>query len=80
MGYASTHDRHVYNNYISHTAALNANVRYPVINPKPNHIPNRYTYPLPKPGTYPSGAGKPIKVFFFLSTSDWTADMLYCCK
>ena len=33
-------------------------------------------YPLPRPGTYPSGAGSPIKVFFFLLTiACWTPDI-----
>ena len=28
------------------------------------------TYPLPRPGTYPRGAGTPIKDFFFLFNKD----------
>ena len=31
----------MYNNYISRTTTLNANVIYPNTNPKPNPIPNR---------------------------------------
>ena len=32
--------------------------------------PKLDTYPLPRPGTYPRGAGTPIKDFFFLFNKD----------
>lgn len=33
-------------------------------------LPYFDTYPLPRPGTYPRGAGTPIKDFFFLFSKD----------
>ena len=40
-------------------------------------IKRKEAYPLPKPGTYPKGAGRPIKFLFFLSTRACTAVMLH---
>lgn len=54
-GHTYTHGRLVYNNYISHAAARNANVRYHNTNPKPNHIPKSN----PNPTTNPNPIANP---------------------